>query len=312
MRTALILCLAIAQAAHAQSGHAPGAEATIRVAAGLRNHGDYSTIFPIIASQFASSNIALIPDETTGSVMSATAVCLGQDEAAIVQSDAADDRAHNADDCSDKYLRLGRPLYPYYGFWVVRADARFTHVSGQIASIHKGQALKVAAGQEGSGGQVTLSNLLDSDPSWRASVQVRTEGGESALRLLRDKGIDAYFIMDVRNSAMIEEAIKEDVDEHKRPVFKFLSVNPPVNFFGTRDWTNNLMYQPEKLTRKRFGGIRTISTDAILIVGKAWWRRDATTRDLAAQLGRAIRTVEPAMRAATQAPTNWVPASVEK
>ena len=191
----------------------------------------------------------------------------------------------------------------------MRADAAFSRVSGQIASIHEGQALTVAAGEEGSGGQITLKNLLNADPRWRSAVHATTDGGEAALRLLRDKNIDAFFLMDDRSSAMIETSIKGEVDAHNRPVFKFLAINPPAKFYELRDWTNKKMYQPENLTSGWFGGIHTISVDAVFIVGKAWWRHDSATQSIVAALGRALDTAEPAIRAATRTPADWVPAS---
>ncbi len=121
MRLAPILCFALAQAGHAQTlsdrlaaQHPAAAESRIRVAAGVKTKGNYSQIVPIIANQLSGSNITLVPDESTGSFMSATGVCLGLDEAAIVQRDAASERAHlsdhNADSCTGKYVSLGRPL----------------------------------------------------------------------------------------------------------------------------------------------------------------------------------------------------------
>ena len=91
MRLALFLTLFLAQAAHAQSlserlaaKHPAAAETKIRVAAGVKSKGNYSQIVPIIANQLSGSDITLVPDESTGSFMSATGVCLGLDEAAIV------------------------------------------------------------------------------------------------------------------------------------------------------------------------------------------------------------------------------------
>ncbi len=195
---------------------------------------------------------------------------------------------------------------------MVRADAGFSRVSAQVASVHQGQALSVAAGEEGSGGQITLKNLLDSDPRWRSAVHATSDGGEAALRLLRDRNIDAFFLMDDRSSTMIEKSIKSEVDERNRPIFKFLAINPPGKFFEMRDWTNKKMYQPENLMSGWFGGIRTISVDAVFIVGKAWWRHDAATQGAVAGLGRAIDAAEPAIRAATRTPSDWVPASEER
>jgi hypothetical protein len=251
-----------------------------------------------------------VPDESTGSFMSATGVCLGLDEAAIVQRDAASERAHTSDrfaaGCAGKYVSLGKPLYPYYGFWVVRADAGVSRVSGQIAGIRAGQSLTVAAGEDGSGGQITLRNLLAADPAWHSAVHVTTDGGEAALRLLRDKNIDAFFLMDDRTSPMVEKSIKGEVDERGRPIFKFLAIDPPSSFFRETDWTGRRMYQPEDLTSGWFGGIRTISVDAVLIVGKSWWRHDQAS---GAQLGRAIDAAAGAIRAATRTPKDWIPAS---
>ena len=318
-----VLLLTLAHPALAQSlserlaqQHPAASQVTLRVAAGVKTKGNYSQIVPIIAEQLSTTGIAVTPDESTGSFMSATGVCLGLDEAAIVQRDAASERAHtsdsNAASCTGKYVSLGRPLYPYYGFWVVRADSAFSRVSGQIASVPTGQALNVAAGEDGSGGQITLRQLLGSDPRWHSAVHATTDGGEAALRLLRDKNVDAFFLMDDRSSAMIEKSIKGEVDERGRPIFKFLAINPPNAFFQMKDWTGRTMYQPENLTSGWFGGVRTISVDAVFIVSKAWWRHDSASQSAVAQLGRALDSAGPAIRAATQTPRDWVPASEGK
>jgi TRAP-type uncharacterized transport system substrate-binding protein len=318
-----LLALSLAPAAHAQSlaerlakQHPQTAEITVRVAAGVKTKGNYAQVVPILAQQLAGTNVALVPDESTGSFMSATGVCLGLDEAGIVQRDAASVRAHvsdgNAASCTGKYVSLGRPLYPYYGFWVVRADTPYKRVSGQIEHVKAGQVLNVAAGEDGSGGQITLKNLLDADPRWRSAVHATTDGGTAALRLLRDKNIDAFFLMDSRNSEMIEQSIKAEVDSRGRPVFKFLAINAPAKFFALTDWTGKTMYQPETLTAGWFGGVKTISVDAVFIVNRAWWHKDASTRGAVEEIGRAIDTAASAIRAATQTPADWVPASEQK
>jgi hypothetical protein len=318
-----LMMLAAACSAQAQSladrlaaRHPAASQVTVRVAAGVKTKGNYSQVVPIIADQLSGTDITLVPDESTGSFMSATGVCLGLDEAAIVQRDAASERAHvsdrNAASCAGRYVSLGKPLYPYYGFWVVRADTSYNRVSGQIGGVGEGQVLNVAAGEDGSGGQITLKNLLASNPRWHSVVHVTTDGGQAALRLLRDRNIDAFFLMDDRSSSMIETEIKGEVDARGRPVFKFLAINPPSGFFDMTDWTGRKMYQPEQLTSGWFGGIGTISVDAVFIVSKAWWRHDSATQQVVAQLGRAIDNAEPAIRAATHTPSDWVPASAHR
>ena len=296
--------------------HPTAAEITVRVAAGVKSKGNYAQVVPILAQQLAGTAVTLVPDESTGSFMSATGVCLGLDEAAIVQRDAASERAHSSDanaaSCTGKYVSLGRPLYPYYGFWVVRADSPYKRVSGQIDHVPGGHVLNVAAGEDGSGGQITLKHLLDADPRWRSAVHPTTDGGTAALRMLRDKNIDAFFLMDDRSSDMIEQSIKSQVDERGRPIFKFLAINPPQKFFAETDWTGRKMYQPVALTRGWFGGIDTISVDAVFIVGKSWWRKDASTREAVEQIGKAIDSAASAIRAATHTPADWIPASEQK
>jgi TRAP-type uncharacterized transport system substrate-binding protein len=319
----LLLTLLTAQTAHPQSlaerlakQHPEAPELTVRVAAGVKTKANYAQIVPILAQQLAGTSITLVPDESTGSFMSATGVCLGLDEAAIVQRDAASERAHSSDanaaSCTGKYVSLGRPLYPYYGFWVVRADAPYSRVSGQISHVATGQVLNVAAGEDGSGGQITLKNLLNADPRWRSAVHPTTDGGTAALRLLRDKNIDAFFLMDARNSDMIDQSIKAQVDDRGRPIFKFLTIDAPAKFFAEADWTGKKMYQPEALTHGWFSGISTISVDAVFIIGKSWWRKDAATRAAVEQIGKAIDTANAAIRAATLTPSDWLPASEQK
>ena len=319
----VLLCLLASPALHAQSlaerlakQHPETADITVRVAAGVKTKGNYAQIVPILAQQLAGTAVTLVPDESTGSFMSATGVCLGLDEAAIVQRDAASERAHSSDanaaSCAGKYVSLGRPLYPYYGFWVVRADSPYNRVSGQIDHVASGQALNVAAGEDGSGGQITLKNLLNADPRWRSAVHPTTDGGTAALRMLRDKNIDAFFLMDDRNSDMIEQSIKAQVDERGHPIFKFLAINAPQSFFRQTDWTGKKMYQPEVLSHGWFGGVDTISVDAVFIVGKSWWRKDGSTRAAVEQIGKALDTAAPALRAATHTPADWIPASEQR
>jgi TRAP-type uncharacterized transport system substrate-binding protein len=320
--TALLATLA-ATAAQAQSlserlaqRHPAAAAITVRVAAGVKTKGNYAQIVPITEQQLSGTDVTVVPDESTGSFMSATGVCLGLDEAAIVQRDAASERAHtsdsNAASCTGKYVSLGRPLYPYYGFWVVRADSPYGRVEGQIRHVPAGQVLNVAAGEDGSGGQITLRNLLASDPRWQSAVHPTNDGGEAALRMLRDKNIDAFFLMDDRSSAMIEQSIKAQVDARGRPIFKFLEINPGRKFFALTDWTGKKMYQPVALSKGWFGSVKTISVDAVFIVNKAWWRKDASTRGAVEAVGKALDTAESAIRAATLTPADWVPASEQK
>jgi TRAP-type uncharacterized transport system substrate-binding protein len=296
--------------------HPAAAETTVHVAAGVKTKGNYAQIVPILEQQLSGTDVTVVPDESTGSFMSATGVCLGLDEAAIVQRDAASERAHtsdtNAASCTGKYVSLGKPLYPYYGFWVVRADSPYGRVGGQISHVPTGQVLNVAAGEEGSGGQITLRNLLAADPRWQSAVHPTNDGGTAALRMLRDKNIDAFFLMDDRSSTMIEQSIKAQVDERGRPIFKFLEINPGRKFFAMTDWTGKKMYQPVALTKGWFGSVKTVSVDAVFIVNKAWWRKDAATRAAVEALGKAIDTAASAIRAATQTPADWVPASEQK
>jgi hypothetical protein len=108
---------------------------------------------------------------------------------------------------------------------------------------------------------------------------------------------------------MIEQSIKGEVDGRGRPVFKFLAINPPDRFFAMTDWTGKKMYQPEELTSGWFGGVKTISVDAVMIVAKSFWRRNAASAAAVTQLGRALDAAEPAIRAQTRTPAAWVPAS---
>jgi hypothetical protein len=105
---------------------------------------------------------------------------------------------------------------------------------------------------------------------------------------------------------MIEHQIKGEVDASGRPIFKFLAINAPSKFFQLTDWTGRKMYQQENLTSGWFGGVKTISVDAVFIVSKAWFHKQAS---VVTQLGRAIDNAEPAIRAATHTPEDWVPAS---
>jgi hypothetical protein len=59
---------------------------------------------------------------------------------------------------------VGRPLYPYQGFMVVRDEMREGKFEDMVRHLAAGTVLRVAAGGSGSGGELTLRNILAANP----------------------------------------------------------------------------------------------------------------------------------------------------
>ena len=114
--------------------------------------------------------------------------------------------------------------------------------------------LKVAAGGSGSGGEVTLRNILANAPEWKRLVDILPDGSETALNKLRDRQIDAFFVMDGPQSPLLQD-VRDTVDpKTKERVFKFADLRPE------RQAVRHPLQQPQPL-RDRDAAVRLVQRD---------------------------------------------------
>lgn len=282
------------------------APVTVQVACGRLDKSNCGQVIPRLLEHLGPNTI-LRPVESEGSIESTTGVCEGVVEAAIAQRDSVNQRVRR--DCVGKVDLVGRPLYPYYGYLVVAASNRADSIEDLVRNVGQGQTVRIAAGSETSGGQTTMQAMLDANPAWKRAVTVSNYSQDTALQRITSGSIDAFFVMDSPHSELLEN-IRSSVDAREKRVFKFLDVRPGSGFYGLKDWRNQFLYQEVVLEGGIFSSTKTVSTDAVLIMGNAFRenRQNGGTR-AAEALGNAVERAVPGILADTRAPRDWTPAT---
>jgi hypothetical protein len=279
----------------------PGYEpVTLQVACGGLAKQACVKVVPRIASQTVQAGINLKPSGSGLALDTAAAVCEGEAAAAIVQRDALALIARQPS-CNGRYDVIGRPLYPWYAFLVVKMGAPFREL-GEMA----GKRL-VVTGSPGSSGQITLGFLLKSEPALQRSVIVSMGDPDIALTRVTNGSADGFFALDTLDSDLIDR-VRRSVDAHGKSLYAFIDIRPRPEFFRTGDGSGHCLY---RLTALDFGGavpITTVSEDAVMILGR-------TSRDIHAKggphpsdaLSAAIDATEPAILADMKSPGDWRP-----
>jgi TRAP-type uncharacterized transport system substrate-binding protein len=119
------------------------------VACGKLDKSNCNQVVPRLAEYAVPRGVAIKPIESQGSLESAQGLCAGLVDGAIGQRDAFD-LAQRSPDCVGKFTTVGKALYPYYGYFVVRADASFSTFDDMLSSTPVGKSRTVAAGKLGS------------------------------------------------------------------------------------------------------------------------------------------------------------------
>jgi hypothetical protein len=257
-------------------------------------------VVPRIASRTAQAGINLKPSGSGLALDTAAAVCEGEAAAAVVQRDALALVARQPS-CSGRYDVIGKPLYPWYAFLVVKMGAPFREL-GDMA----GRRL-VVTGSPGSSGQIALRFLLQSDPALRRSVAVSMGDPDIALLWVANGSADGFFALDTLGSELIDR-VRRTVDAHGKPLYTFIDVRPRPEFFASADGAGHCLY---RLTALDFGGavpVTTISEDAVMILARA--SRDAHAKSgprASDALAAAIDAMEPAILADMKSPGDWQP-----
>lgn len=294
---AAVIALSTGAIAQGSSGYAP---ITLQVACGGLAKPACVKVVPRIASRTAQAGIELKPSGSGLALDTAAAVCEGNAAAAVVQRDALALVARQPS-CNGRYDVVGVPLYPWYAFLVVKTGAPFRGL-GDMA----GKRL-VVMGTPGSSGQIALRFLLQSDPALQKSVTVVMGDSEIALAWLSNGSADGFFALDTLDSDLIDR-VRRTVDAHGKPLYTFIDIRPPPEFFHIGDGAGHCLY---RLTALDFGGampVTTVSEDAVMILARA--SRDAHAKSgprASDAISAAIDAVDPAILADLKSPSDWRP-----
>jgi hypothetical protein len=257
-------------------------------------------VVPRIASRTIQAGVNLMPSGSGLALDTAAAVCEGLAAAAIVQRDALALIARQPS-CLGRYDVVGRPLYPWYAFLVVKAGAPFRQLDDMA-----GKRL-VVTGSPGSSGQIALGFLLRSDPVLQRNVTVSMGDLNIALARVADGSADGFFALDTLDSDMIDR-VRLKSDAHGKALYAFIDIRPVPEFFRNGDGAGHCLY---RLTALDFGdavSVATISVDAVMILARS--SRDAHAKSgprASDALAAAIGVMEPAILADMKSPSDWRP-----
>ena len=309
MYIAATLLLATIQTAHAQSldqlmPQSQTQQVTVNVACGDLQKSNCAQVLPHIAQYSAPQGVSINPISSKGSVQSAYAVCKNIVPFAVGQNDAFASVAEQTQ-CAATYQVIGQPLYPYYGYLIVLNSNKASSLDDLVNNEPSGKSVSIAVGKFGSGGQITFSNMLLTNSSYKQSISEVDQDWTSALGSIEDGNIDGYFVMDSPGSPLIA-SIKGMVDKNKQPIFKFLDVRPGNAFYALTDWNGKPMYQKVVISENCWvcSATKTVSTNAVLIVNSQWANSDANTNAVTVMRSSADQA-DAGIRAATLTPKDW-------
>src|SRR5271166_4684219 len=272
----------------------------VEVGCGKLDKENCAVVVPEINGKTVSQNVRLKPLESKGSVESVNGLCDGDVQMAVVQADVLAVIAAKPD-CAGKVVALGRPLFPYQGFMVVRAETREGKFGDMIDRLAPGAVLRIAAGGSGSGGELTLRNILANAPEWKQLIDIFPDGSETALNKLRDRQIDAFFVMDGPQSPLLQD-VRETVDpKTKKRVFKFVDMRPSAKLAGLTFNGRNL-YATATLESGWFSAIKSISTPAVIVIRDEFYK---SKPPIAAKIRQAAEDALPAIAARAGARPDW-------
>lgn len=272
----------------------------LEVACGKLDKENCAVALPEINSKTVLQNVRLKPLESKGSIESVNGLCDGDVNIAIVQEDVLATRLEKPD-CAGKVVLLGAPLYPYQGFMVVRAETREDKFADMIGALKHGAVLRVAAGGSGSGGELTFRNVLANAPEWKQLVDIQPDGAATALNKLRDRQIDAFFVMDGPQSPLLQE-VRETVDpKSKQRVFKFVDFHPEGRLLAAQV-NGRALYATATIEAHWFSTIRTISTPAVIAIRDDYYRSQPA---IAAKIRQSAEDALPAIAVRSGARPDW-------
>jgi hypothetical protein len=261
-------------------------------------------VLPTIAVPAARSGMDLKPAAGGIPTDTVTAVCDGHAAAAIVQHDAIA-LIGRQPPCRGHFDLVGQPLYPYYAFLIARADKPFRQLD-ELSGDKRRRV--IMAGAEGTGGQITLGFLLRSNPVLKRSINVTMGDPDVGLQQVANGSIDGFFAVEPLDSDVISR-VRRRVDTNGKPIYVFVDIRPPPEFFHTGDGAGHCLYRHAALDLGDAEPVTTVSLDAVMVIGHTF--HDAHARGgsrVADALASAIDTAQTAILAGTKSPPDWRPA----
>jgi hypothetical protein len=246
-----------------------------------------------LAQEAAPLGVALVPGVTEGSAESAALVCEGVAQLAVGQGDTLA-KALRSRPCGQRLVKLGVELYDYNLYLFARADAPFDDLAGMARHAPAGQPALVGAGRAGSGGQDTMSAIVEAMPE--ANLRLTYDGGASAEEKVASGQLLAYAVMDAPGSAAIRSA-RDRPGDGGEPAFKLISAEPPRAFFrGHVDPRGEPIYRASEVSIPGWfsSDVETVSVPAAMVADQAWV--DAN-RDALAKLTEAAKRARGAIQA---------------
>ncbi|WP_018409379.1 TAXI family TRAP transporter solute-binding subunit [Methylocystis rosea] len=272
----------------------------VEVGCGKLDKENCAIVVPEINSKTVSQGVRLKPLQSKGSVESVNGLCDGDIQVAVVQADVLAARAGKPD-CAGKLVVLGAPLYPYEGFMVVRSEAREDKFGEMVHDLKPGDVLRVAAGGAGSGGELTLRNILAAAPEWKQLIDIQPDSSATALNKLRDQQLDAFFVMDGPQSPLLQE-VRETVDpKTKKRVFKFVDVRPTAKLLETQ-FNGRGLYATATVEAGWFSAIKSISTPAVVAIRDDFYKSQP---EVAAKIRQSSEDALPSIAARAGARPDW-------
>jgi hypothetical protein len=300
----LAAALAIAPAARAQNT-AAYAPLTLNVACGELFDPVCAKVLPKIAARAGQAGLNPRAVQSGGALDTAAVVCAGQVAAAIAPRDAIAQLSREPG-CLGRYDIVGPALYPLYALLVVKAGAPFRQFDDLARD---GRHATIAAGETASAGQATLGFLMRANPPWHNVITVTEDEFADASGQIDNGTIDGFFAVAPLTGDLIGRA-RLRRDARGTPLYNFIDVRPPPELFRMSDGSGHCLY---RLTALDFGGpepVTTVSTDAVLMLGRAF--RDSHARGgprAADVLASAIEASRAAILAEMRSPGDWRPAA---
>jgi hypothetical protein len=284
---------------------APVFSASVNVACGDLQKTSCAIVLPKVMDYSAPQGLTLVPVKSGGSVESAqVGVCPGIVPAAVGMADGFD-AVLRLPQCQASFAVFGPPLFPYFGYLIVASANPASSLEQLVTNAPANTTVIVSDGKAGTGGQVTFSNVLATNPAFKRVISEDDETATASLAKVQSGAISGYFVMDSPGSPLLAKVMGQ-LDPSGKPVFKILDIRAGNDFYALRGVSGNPLYQEVTINPgvMGFGATKTISTNAELILNSAWARNPANAQTISI-LGTAADKAEAGILAASHSPSDW-------
>jgi hypothetical protein len=312
----ILISLAFAAAGHAQSTQGPVSldalapktaafAATMNVACGVPQKTGCAIALPKISAYSTQQGLTLVPVSSGGSLASAQiGVCPGIVPAAIGTADSFDAVAR-LPQCKSSFKIIGQPLYPTFGYLIVSSANAAASLDDLVNNVAANTSLTISDGKLGSGGQITFSNMLATNPSYKRVISEDDDDTAASLAKVLSRAIDGYFVMDSPGSPLIAKVMNQ-LDASGKPAFKILDVRPGDAFYALQGVDGQHLYQEVTINPgvMGFGAVKTVSSNGEIIVNTSWANNPANAQAIAILIEAANRA-EASILAGSHSPSDW-------